>query len=238
MSRELIKNLNSKYSSAKAEDIIAYAKSVPIQEIAFASSFSLEDMLITDILAELGLLDSVFYIDTGRLFEATLDTIARAEEHYGVSFKPYFPERSDIETYVSQEGINGFRQSVEKRKQCCHIRKIIPFNRALRGKTHWITGVRRSQSPARAHIQPFSLDGENRIKISPLFALSWDDLYKEQSKRGFPYNKLHDQGYPSIGCEPCTRQIDANADFRDGRWWWEEANKKECGLHELRSGLS
>ncbi len=201
--------------------------------VTCSSSFSYEDQVITQVIAENELPVSLFTLDTGRLFSQTYTLWQTTLQTYGIPIKAYYPEAAELEAFVGTEGPDAFYQSVAHRKTCCHIRKVVPLQRALRGQAVWITGLRAEHSPGRSNLDLFEWDEHNRIiKYNPL--LHWDTAavkaYIRQHR--IPYNTLHDQGFVSIGCAPCTRAIRAGEDFRAGRWWWEDSSKKECGLHQ------
>jgi phosphoadenosine phosphosulfate reductase len=200
--------------------------------ITLACSFGLEDMVLLDAIAKHVPQIVVFTLDTGRLPEEThalLDTIRNI---YSVPVLSYFPDAAEVESWVDQNGPNGFYRSVAQREQCCHIRKVKPLQRALAGKKAWITGLRREQSAQRQNLQLEAWDDANGlVKLSPLLDWALDDVWGYIKANDVPYNALHDRGYPSIGCAPCTRAVREGEDIRAGRWWWEQAGTKECGLH-------
>jgi phosphoadenosine phosphosulfate reductase len=198
----------------------------------FASSLAAEDMVLTDLILRAKLPIGVFTLETGRLHKETLTMVDRIREIYGYEVMLYKPEPQAVETYVQQNGLNAFYDSVEMRKECCRIRKVEPLNRALAGNKAWITGQRRAQSTTRAELAVQEDDAAHgMVKFNPLADWSEDDVWHYIRSNNVPYNALHDKGYPSIGCEPCTRAIQPGEDVRAGRWWWESADTKECGLH-------
>ena len=201
----------------------------------FASSLGAEDMVVLDLIARDGLDIRTFTLDTGRLPRQTHDLIAEVRRVYGIEIQAYVPRVDRIETYVRKHGIDGFYEGVEQRKACCYVRKVQPLQRALRDKKAWITGLRREQAASRAEVEEREYDAVHGLwKYNPLAAWSEDDVWRYIRERGVPYNALHDRGYPSIGCEPCTRAVKPGEDPRAGRWWWErEGARKECGLHEI-----
>jgi len=208
---------------------------------AFASSFGAEDMVVLDLVAELDatLRDAIeiFTLDTGRLPRETLDLIDRSRRHYGVTVHVYRPDPAAVAEYVSQHGRDAFYGSIELRRRCCAIRKTEPLNRALAAKTLWITGLRREQATTRAGVDVLAFDAANRLmKLNPLAEWSHDDVWAYLRHHGVPVNALHARGYPSIGCEPCTRAVRTDEDPRAGRWWWEQADTRECGLHVAPDG--
>lgn len=198
----------------------------------FANSFGVEDMVLTDLIAEDSPAIEIFSLDTGRLPPETYKLMQKTTEHYRRKIKVYFPESAAVENYVRINGINGFYDSIAQRKDCCHVRKVEPLKRALAGKKAWITGLRREQAPTRENLGVSEFDQGNGLqKFNPLIDWSQLDIWTYVSTFKVPYNLLHDQGYPSIGCAPCTRAIKPGKDVRAGRWWWESAEHKECGLH-------
>lgn len=203
--------------------------------VTLANSLSAEDMLITDLMLKHGLSVEVFVLDTGRLHEETYATLHEAQRHYGTTFKVYYPRGESVEDYVADHGINGFYDGVAQRQSCCFIRKVEPLRRALAGKDAWITGLRRQQSVTRTDLESVEWDEANGLhKISPLLNWRHEDVWSYIHAHNVPYNTLHDQGFPSIGCAPCTRPVALGEDLRSGRWWWESPASKECGLHERK----
>ena len=199
---------------------------------AFACSFGLEDMVLLDMISKHARRIEVFTLDTGRLPNETLDLLEKARDTYPVPIRVYFPESKLVEEWVEQNGPNAFYRSVSQRKQCCHIRKVLPLGRALAGKKSWVTGLRREQSMARQGLQMEEWDEGNSLKkFNPLLEWTLEDTWTYIRENNVPYNALHDKGYPSIGCAPCTRAVEPGQDIRAGRWWWEETTAKECGLH-------
>ena len=200
--------------------------------IAFSTSLGLEDQAILHAIAETGAPVDVFTLDTGRHFPETLETIEASERRLGVRIRVVAPDRDDVEALVARDGINGFRQSVDTRKGCCEVRKVRPLRRALVGVSAWITGLRRGQSAGRQEV-PFAAwdDAFGLLKLNPLADWSLDQLEAYIAANGVPVNPLHAMGYPSIGCQPCTRAIRPGEDIRAGRWWWESTEHNECGLH-------
>jgi phosphoadenosine phosphosulfate reductase len=200
--------------------------------IGFASSFGAEDMVVLDMLSRLHLRPKVFTLDTGRLPQETYDLMDVARSRYG-AIEIYAPAAARVEEIVGEHGPNLFYRSIELRKLCCHVRKIEPLHRALDGLDAWITGLRREQAPTRtaiAHVEPDRANG-SRVKINPLADWTWDAIWTYIRAHDVPYNALHDRGFPSIGCAPCTRAVRPGEDPRAGRWWWEQQDQKECGLH-------
>ena len=199
---------------------------------ALASSFGAEDMVLTDLIARHRVPIVIFTLDTGRLPGETYALIDRVRGHYGLPIELYYPDARAIETYVRDNGVNAFYRSVELRQNCCAIRKAEPLARALAGRGAWITGQRRAQSVTRTAVEIEEIDAAHAIrKFNPLADWSEDEVWTYIRDHGVPYNTLHDRGYPSIGCAPCTRALLPGEDIRAGRWWWESADHKECGLH-------
>lgn len=201
-------------------------------KVAFSSSLGAEDQVLTHMLAGIGKPFKLFTLDTGRMFQECYELLEITRQRYSLPFEVYFPEASRVEKMVSEKGINLFYESVENRKQCCHIRKIEPLRRALKGMEIWITGVRRDQSVTRGDTGTLEWDADlGLIKVNPLIDWSNEEVWNYIRERKVPYNTLHDKGFPSIGCLPCTRAILPGEDIRAGRWWWEHPDLKECGLH-------
>lgn len=200
-------------------------------KVVFSTSLGQEDQVITQLIASQNLPIQIFSLDTGRLFPETLELLARTESKYKTRIKVYYPERESVEHLVTDIGINGFYESVENRKSCCYVRKVEPLKRALAGNEVWVTGLRAEQSPNRNSMKRIEWDEANQIlKYNPLMDWSFDQMIAYIEEYKIPYNPLHDKGYISIGCAPCTRAILPGEDPRAGRWWWEDS-KKECGLH-------
>ena len=198
----------------------------------FASSLAAEDMVLTDLILRNKLEIGIFSLETGRLHAETLDMIDRIKQVYGYDIALFRPEPAAVDAYVQQNGLNAFYESVEMRKECCRIRKVEPLKRALAGNKAWVTGQRRAQSSTRAELAIEEQDAAHGMtKFNPLADWSEDDVWHYIRSNNVPYNPLHDKGYPSIGCEPCTRAIQPGEDVRAGRWWWENPDTKECGLH-------
>lgn len=212
---------------------IEYLARVLKGRIAFSTSLGLEDQAVLHAIAAIGADVDVFTLDTGRHFPETLDTIEKSERHFGIKIRLIAPDATDLESLVARDGINGFRLSIEARKACCEVRKVRPLQRALAGATGWLTGLRRGQSNGRNTIPLAEFDPALKlVKLNPLADWSLDKLEAYIAENKVPINALHHQGYPSIGCQPCTRAIRPGEDVRAGRWWWESENGKECGLHK------
>jgi phosphoadenosine phosphosulfate reductase len=218
----------------RAADALALLHRVSVQHFpaALASSFGAEDMVLTDLIARNALAIGIFTLDTGRLPGETYELIDRARDHYGLPIEVYYPDARALERYVGANGINAFYRSVELRQDCCAIRKTEPLARALAGRRAWITGQRRSQSLTRNELAVSEFDATHGLhKFNPLAEWSDDEVWSYIRAQAVPYNALHDRGYPSIGCAPCTRSIEPGEDIRAGRWWWEHPEHRECGLH-------
>ncbi len=201
------------------------------QGVVFSSSLGQEDQVLTDMIYKNGLPVKIFTIDTGRLFNETYELLDRTNARYKHNMQVYFPEAADVEEFVQSKGINAFYESVENRKACCYIRKVIPLNRALKGVKVWITGLRAEQSDNRQEMPLIEWDEQRQLyKFNPLITWTYEQMMTYISEHNVPYNTLHDKGFISIGCAPCTRAIEAGEHPRAGRWWWE-SSQKECGLH-------
>ncbi len=228
----LIASINTK--SGKALSLLQNALNEfgSQNEIAFANSFGAEDMVLTDLILQNHLSIEIFSLDTGRLPTETYDLMAEVEHNYNTKLKVYFPQAQTVEFYVKNHGINAFYESIELRKACCHMRKVEPLQRALKGKQAWITGMRAAQATTRASLPVREYDEGNKLeKFNPLSDWTEQEVWGYIRLHNVAYNKLHDQFYPSIGCAPCTRAVAVGEDVRAGRWWWEDPNSKECGLH-------
>lgn len=202
------------------------------QKVTFSTSFSYEDQLITDKILSNQLPVNIFTLDTGRLFEETYSCWSATNERYQTKIRAYYPDHTLLEPFVAQHGPNSFYESVDQRKACCYVRKVEPLKRALKGNAVWITGIRAEHSPNRHDMQQVEWDEGNQIiKYHPLLHWTTQEVKDYINKNNVPYNILHDRGFVSIGCAPCTRAIRPGEDFRAGRWWWEDNTKKECGLH-------
>lgn len=208
------------------------AASSEFNAITFANSYGAEDMVLTDIIAKEKLAIEIFSLDTGRLPAETYTLMSKVEKNYGTKPVVFFPKYDAVEEYVRTKGINAFYESIELRKACCFMRKVEPLKRALTGKKAWITGMRTEQATTRASLPTREFDAGNKIeKFNPLTDWTEQEIWAYIRIFDVPYNKLHDEFYPSIGCDPCTRSVALGEDVRAGRWWWEDPNSKECGLH-------
>ena len=202
-------------------------------KIVFSTSFGWEDQVITHQIFVNKLPIKVFTLETGRLFPETYYVWNRTMEIYGEPIHAYYPQHELLEQMVNAKGPNSFYESVDNRKECCGIRKVEPLKRALAGNSCWVTGIRAEQSQNRQTMESFEWDAQNElIKFHPILNWTLDEVKEYIKKNNIPYNTLHDRGFPSIGCAPCTRAVQPEEDFRAGRWWWEDQSKKECGLHE------
>jgi len=231
-------NAISLYAKPSADFETKLAESVALlrgaaQEFApitQASSLGAEDMVVTDLLHRFQVQSGIFVLETGKLHAETLELLERLQSHYGREVEIYRPVAEAAAAFVAENGEEAMYRSLDLRKACCHIRKMEPLERALEGKRGWITGLRREQSGARAEVELIEEQAE-RVKINPLANWTWGDVWHYIATHQVPYNPLHDQFYPSIGCAPCTRAVTLGEDFRSGRWWWEQESAKECGLH-------
>lgn len=221
-------------SAYPAADLVARLAQIAREfpRAAFASSLGAEDMVLTDAIWTAGLPIAIFTLDTGRLPRETLDLIERTQKQYGRQIEIQRPDEAEVARYVADHGLNAFYESVDLRKSCCHIRKVVPLKKALQGRDAWLTGLRRAQSVTRADLPAREFDAvHGLVKFNPLADWSEDQVWQYVRDRKVPYNALHDRGYPSIGCDPCTRAIRPGEDIRAGRWWWESRDSKECGIH-------
>jgi phosphoadenosine phosphosulfate reductase len=226
--------------TAKADSALALLREAELlAPAAFSSSFGAEDMVLLDLIQRHALNISIFTLDTGRLPDETYQLMQTVEERYGACFDVIFPQAQAVQVLVQKNGINGFYQSVEKRQACCAVRKLEPLERALTRKKAWVTGLRSEQSVTRQDLSPSEQDQQYDVrKFSPLHDWTEKDVWDYLHTHNVPYNVLHDRFYPSIGCAPCTRAIAVGEDVRAGRWWWEQAEQKECGLHAKTSPVT
>lgn len=232
VSSKTAEELNLKYTEKEAVETLKELASAYEGKVVFTTSFGIEDQVITDMIFKNDIDIKVVTLDTGRLFEETYKVYNRTIEKYQKQIQPYYPKNETLEEFVAEKGPNSFYLSVENRKMCCHIRKVEPLGRALNEKEIWVTGIRASQSSNREDMPFFEWDGgHSMVKYNPLLKWSLDDCREYVKENQVPYNVLHDRGFVSIGCAPCTRAIQPGEDFRAGRWWWENNSKKECGLH-------
>ena len=221
--------LNQQVEGKSTVEIIQWANETFDGQVTLASSLGQEDQVLTDMI---GSMMDVFTLDTGRLFPESYNLIADTEKKYGIKVKLYFPDAVEVEDMVSKKGINLFYESIENRKQCCKIRKLNPLRRALAPYKAWICGLRKEQSVTREDVKVVEWDGLHQMfKINPLAEWSTEEMLNYINEREIPYNPLHDEGFISIGCASCTRAVKPGQHLRDGRWWWESPEHKECGLH-------
>lgn len=231
----MITQIKQEIEGLGAAEIIQHVQQKYGSEAVFSTSFGIEDQVLTHLIAQTGRGISLFTLETGRLFPETYYVWNRTLEKYKLPIKAYYPNTEAVEQMVLEKGPSSFYESVENRKECCYIRKIEPLRRAIDGFKIWITGIRAEQSPNREDMENIEWDAANKIiKIHPLFHWTLEEVEVFLKKNGIPYNPLHDKGFPSIGCQPCTRAVQKGEDFRAGRWWWEDKSKKECGLHVTR----
>ncbi len=216
-----------------AEEILRVAVERTGGKLALACSFSIEDVVVIDLLRTVAPQTAVFAIDTGRLNEETYAVAESVSQRYGIAIEWYFPERRAVEELERTKGLFSFRESLENRRECCRIRKVEPLQRALAGRAGWITGMRREQAATRDELSPLEIDTLNGglLKANPLAHWTSKQVWDYAEQRRLPINPLHRRGYPSIGCAPCTRAVAEGESPRAGRWWWEDPEHKECGLH-------
>ncbi|WP_375765753.1 phosphoadenylyl-sulfate reductase [Archangium gephyra] len=235
LSQEELSATTQELLEAPAEVVLAWVERRFGARAAIASSFGAEDMVLIDLARTHAPSVRVFTLDTGRLPPETYELMDVARRRYGLEIETFFPERARVESLESTKGYFSFKQSIEARKECCGIRKVEPLRRALAGREAWVTGLRREQSVTRTEVQTVAADAEHGlIKVNPLVRWSGKDVWAYIKANGVPYNALHDRGYPSIGCAPCTRAVKPYEDERAGRWWWESPENRECGLHVRR----
>jgi phosphoadenosine phosphosulfate reductase len=231
--REMVKALNDKYKHLDEAGLLRVILEDYRGRIALSSSLSIEDQVLTHLVLGIDPSARIFTLDTGRLFPETYDLIARTNARYKTHLQLFFPNADAVEAMVNKKGINLFYDSIENRKQCCHIRKVEPLRRAFKGLEVWICGLRREQSVTRTHLERIEWDADNNlIKLNPLIEWTDEQVWDFIRKHNVPYNTLHEKGFPSIGCQPCTRAIEPGEDLRAGRWWWENPETRECGLHK------
>lgn len=230
---QTIAQFNRQFAGKSPEFLLTYFLHAYSGRIALSSSLSIEDQMLTDLIAKIEPATRIFTLDTGRLFPETYSLIERTRMKYPITLEVFFPDASEVENMVLESGVNLFYESVELRKRCCHVRKIQPLKRAFQGLEVWICGLRREQSVTRQDMQMVEWDAANGlIKLNPLIDYTEEQVWDYIKTYQVPYNKLHEQGFPSIGCQPCTRAIEPGEVVRAGRWWWENPEHKECGLHK------
>ena len=229
-----LEKISEGMENRSAQEVLKWALDTYGLRIGLASSFGSEDVLLIDMMVKISKEKTkVFTLDTGRLNQETYDVIDEIRKKYDIQTEVYFPEQKEVEKMVRVKGMNLMYESIENRKLCCEIRKVQPLNRALSNLDGWITGLRRDQAATRSNIKKVEIDSshDNIVKVNPLADWTHEMVWDYIHKNNVPYNKLHNMGYPSIGCEPCTRAVQPYEDPRSGRWWWENAANKECGLH-------
>ena len=230
---QTVDQLNERFKGKSPGEVLNYFLKEYKGRIALSSSLGAEDQVLTDMVVSIDPETRIFTLDTGRLFPETYDLIERTNQKYGIKLDVMFPDYKQVENMVREKGINLFYESIENRKLCCGIRKIEPLKRAFKGLDVWICGLRKDQSVTRFYSQLVEWDENNGlIKLNPLIDWREKEVWDYIKQNDVPYNSLHDQGFPSIGCQPCTRAIQPGEDVRAGRWWWEQADQKECGLHK------
>jgi phosphoadenosine phosphosulfate reductase len=229
---EQAKELTDRLKNKSPQEVLSYFIDKCDQKVGFASSLGAEDQVLTDMICKIDKGVNIFTLDTGRLFPETYDLIEKTSENYGIKIKVFFPDYAKVEEMVQEKGINLFYKSVENRERCCYLRKKEPLKRAFKGLEAWICGLRRDQSITRFNNKLVEWDDQHGLfKINPIIDWTEQDVWDYIRKYNVPYNELHDKGFPSIGCQPCTRAIKPGEDVRAGRWWWEQPEKRECGLH-------
>ena len=238
-SENKIADLAAQTEGLNLHDALSLLANVFPGKVIFSGSFSYEDQFLTHTILAGKIPVSIFTLDTGRLFAETYAVWSSTNERYNTRIKAYYPDNNHLEKFIEEKGPNAFYESLQNRKDCCYIRKVEPLKRALTGNEIWITGLRAEHSGAREQLPQLEWDEGNKIiKYHPLLHWTSEEILAEIRKHNIPYNPLHDRGFVSIGCAPCTRAIKPGEDFRAGRWWWEDANKKECGLHETNLTVS
>lgn len=215
------------------QDVLKWAIDNLHPKLGLASSFGAEDVVVIDMIMKINPKARIFTLDTGRLNQETYDVMDEIRNKYNTNIEVMFPDQNEVEQMVRVNGMNLFYQSIGNRKLCCGIRKVHPLNKMLASLDGWITGLRADQTEVRSNAQKIEIDQQhnNMIKINPIIEWTWEQTWDYIKKNNVPYNKLHDKGFPSIGCEPCTRAIKSGEPLRAGRWWWESDKEKECGLH-------
>ncbi len=226
---------NEEFLNQEPQKVLEYFLNEFPETSALSSSLSYEDQTITDMMVGIRKDARIFTLDTGRQFPETYDLIDRTNMQYGIRIEVFFPDWHNVQKMVKEHGINLFYDSVELRHLCCNVRKVEPLKRALQGVEVWISGLRREQSVTRANMQMVEYDtADNVIKLNPLILWTEEQVKEYVRKNGVPFNKLHNEGFPSIGCQPCTRAVKPGEDIRAGRWWWEDPDHRECGLHSRK----
>lgn len=233
LSKEELDSLNKWFEDKEPLEVLKWGIEKFHPKIVLACSLQAEDLVILDMLSKVVEKPKVFIIDTGRLHQESYELIEEINKKYNTDLRIYFPDYKEVEALVNKHGINLFYRSVELRKACCEVRKVLPLRRALEGMQAWITGLRREQNFTRGGIKKIEIDEVNGgiVKLNPLADWTWEQVWEYIKKNNVPYNKLYDKGYKSIGCVPCTRPVKQWEHPRAGRWWWEQNSDKECGLH-------
>ena len=233
--KQFAARLNAEFMEGTPEKALEYFLNEFPTSSALSSSLSYEDQTLTDMMVKIRKDARIFTLDTGRQFPETYELIDRTNMQYGIRIEVYFPDFRKVQEMVREHGTNLFYDSVEFRHLCCNVRKVEPLKRALEGVEVWISGLRREQSVTRANMQMVEYDtADNVIKLNPLILWTEQQVKDYVAKNGVPFNKLHKQGFPSIGCQPCTRAVRPGEDIRAGRWWWEDPDHRECGLHSRK----
>ena len=237
--KEETKKLNKDFAGKDPQEIIKWGLAFfGTEKIALSSSLGAEDQVLTDMIIKINPAARIFTLDTGRFHQETYDAISETMKRYGIKYEVLFPESNDVEEMENSLGPNLFYESIENRKLCCDIRKIRPLRKILSTLDSWICGLRREQSITRTKVEKIAWDENfSLVKLNPLADWTEKDVWNYIRENNVPYNKLHEKGYPSIGCAPCTRAVKPGEHPRAGRWWWEEADKKECGLHVVAGKL-
>jgi len=226
-------DLSDRFENLTPQDLLRWAVDEFGCSVSMACSFGAEDVALVDMLAKIDRKARIFVLDTGRLHPETYEVMEKCRLRYGIEFETYFPQTTAAENLLRQKGPFSFYNSIEDRKECCFIRKVEPLQRALKGNEAWITGLRRAQAVTRTRLPKVEVDETHNgiFKLNPLADWTEEMVWEYIRANKVPYNNLHDQGFPSIGCAPCTRAIQVGEDLRAGRWWWENPEQKECGLH-------
>lgn len=232
ISEEQILEWNQMFQDRSPQELLAFFMRKFGNRLALSSSLGAEDQVLTDMMVGVDPEVRIFTLDTGRLFPETYQLIARTEDHYHIRMEVFFPATDSVEKMVKENGINLFYKSLELRKKCCHVRKLEALARAFSTLDVWVCGLRKEQSVTRQQVHKVEWDeGNSVLKLNPLVDWKETEVWDYIKKKGVPYNVLHDKGFPSIGCQPCTRAVQPGQDVRAGRWWWENPDQKECGLH-------
>jgi phosphoadenosine phosphosulfate reductase len=230
--KQRAEELNILLADFSPQEVLRYLLAEFEGRIALSSSLSIEDQVLTDLIVGIDPGTRIFTLDTGRLFPETYSLLEKTNERYGIRLEVFFPDYGKVQEMVREEGVNLFYKGIEQRKRCCQVRKIEPLKRAFQGLDVWICGLRREQSITRTAVRLVEWDeGNQLIKVNPLIEWSEEATWEYIRQHNVPYNLLHKQGFPSIGCQPCTRAVEPGEDIRAGRWWWENPEHKECGLH-------